>query len=218
MEPNGTNRGLKRTLDALGDDEDEQPAPKRRVLQWPQMHHGPRYAPGTLANTSTSYSSGINNNVISDSESLFNPTAVPTGEGFSTPENIGGSVGEDGNHQPGSIRATSQHPSASEAQTSTGMRLRAPSNPPLLPKARRRIDPCSFTLTPIPQGNVLRGLAPPEEPRTLKDKIATAATIIGRPFTKAEMNWVMATLWPDTVDYLGEGQKKWGQAVRLPNL
>jgi hypothetical protein len=94
----------------------------------------------------------------------------------------------------------------------------APANPPPLPKPRRQIDPSSFTLTPIPQGDVLRGLAPQEEPRTLKDKIATAATIIGRPFTKAEMNWVMATLWPDTVYYLAKGEKKRGQAVRPPNL
>ena len=209
MEPSSTKRGTKRTLDDLGDDEDQQPAPKRRVLQWPQMNHRPSHASGTLANTSTCYSSGIVNHIISDSGSLFNPTAVPTsGEGFSTPENIGGNIGEDGNHHPGSLSASSQSPSASGA----------PIDPPLLPKHRRGIDPCSFTLAPIPQGEVLRGMAPPEEPRTLKDKITATATIIGRPFTKAEMNWVMATLWPDTVDYLGKGQKKRGQAVRPPNL
>lgn len=60
----------------------------------------------------------------------------------------------------------------------------------------------------------MRGLAPPEEPKTLKGKLKAAANIIGRPFTKAEVNWVMATLWPDSVDYLGKGNKSRGQAVR----
>ena len=97
-------------------------------------------------------------------------------------------------------------------------RPRAPSNPPPLPRPRSQINPQSFTLTPIPQGEALRGLAPPEEPRSLKDKINAAANIIGRPFTKAEVNWVMATLWPDSVDYFDKGKKNQGQAVRPPRL
>jgi len=149
------------------------------------------------------YSSSIENPIISGGGSLVTPTVVPTpGEGITAPEDTGGNMGEDGNRQTFSL----------------GMRPRAPPNPPSLPKTRRRVDPSTFTLAPIPQGDILRGLAPPEEPRSLKDKIATAATIIGRPFTKAELNWVMATLWPDTVHYLGKGQKKRGQAVRPPNL
>jgi hypothetical protein len=203
------------------DDEDEQSAPKRRVLQWPQMNRGPSHISGTPANTPTRYSSGTCNHNISNDESLFGLTAVPTtGERFTTPGNIGGSSGEDGNHQPFPPQqpssTTSQYPSTSGAPMSAGMRPRAPPSPPSLPKPRRQVDPSSFTLTPIPQGDVLRGLAPPEEPRSLKDKVAIVATIIGRPFTKAEMNWIMATLWPDTVDYLGKGQKKRGQAVRSP--
>ena len=170
---------------------------------WPQMHHGRSPISGRPPDTSTSYSSSIENPVISGGESPANPTAVPTsGERITTPENIGENIGEDESHQPFSL----------------GMRPRAPNHPPSFPKPRRHIDPHSFTLTPIPQGDVLRALAPPEAPRSLKDKIATAATIIGRPFTKAELGWAMATLWPDTVQYLGKGQKKRGQAVRPPNL
>ena len=201
----GTNRdrGLKRTFGGMGGDEDEQPALKRRILMWPPMGHGRSPSSGHPADNSISYSSSTVNPVISDGGSLIDPTAVPTsGEEIIAPENIGGNFGEDENHHPCSL----------------GMRLRAPPNPPSFPKPRRQIDPHSFTLTPIPQGDVLRALAPPEEPRSLKDKLTTAATIIGRPFTKTELGWVMATLWPDTVSYLGKGQKKKGQAVRPPDL
>jgi hypothetical protein len=92
----------------------------------------------------------------------------------------------------------------------------APPNPPPLPRPRHGVDEQTFAFTPIPQGEVLRGLAPAEEPKTLKGKFIAAANIIGRPFTKGEVNWVMATLWPDTVDYLGKGNRKTGQAVRPP--
>jgi len=189
-----------------------QPALKRRILKWPHMSHGPSPASGPPADTSIPRLSSVGSPYISGSGEFVNRTSVPTsGEWFTTPEN-GSDVGEDGNHQPRTsqwpLNNMLQHPPAS----------RAPPNPPSLPKPRRGIDRHSFTLTPIPQGDGLRALAPSEEPRSFKDKVTTAATIIGRPFTKAEMNWVMATLWPDTVDYLGKGQKKNGQAVRSTNL
>jgi hypothetical protein len=168
------------------------------------MSHRPSPASGPPADTSTSSSDVAMEPIISAGESLVNPTSVSTsGAGSTTPENGG---------------TTSQQPLACQAPAPTGMRPRAPPNPPSLPTPRRRVDPHSFTLTPIPQGDILRGLVPPDEPRSLKDKIAAAATIIGRPFTKAELNWVMATLWPDTVNYLGKGQKQKGQAVRPSNL
>ena len=221
MGPSGTDRGRKRKVDALGDGEAEQPALKRRLLSWPQRNHSPDLVSGHPADTSIFCSSSVDEPLISDGGSPANSTSAPiSGEGFTTPENDENN-GEDGDQhlplqQPFSI--TSQHSPASGAPRSTGMRPRAPPNPPSLPKPRRRVDPRSFTLTPLPQGDVLQRLTPPEEPTSLKDKITTAATIIGRSFTKAEMNWVMATLWPDTVHYLGKGEKKRGQAVRPPNL
>ena len=109
------------------------------------------------------YSSGIENPHISSGGSPVNPTAAPTaGEEIPIPQNIDGNIGEGESHQLFSLE----------------MRPRAPPNAPSFPKLRRQIDPRSFTLTPIPQGDVLRALAPPEAPRSLKDKIATRCIII----------------------------------------